>query len=75
MTEYLNCNLLIMESEVEKRIGMTMQTVGAVKKVHESRVISREVKVTVFEAVAIPTLTYYGCKSWVLKERESPDCK
>ena len=51
-----------MGSEVERRIGMTMQTTGAMKKVHESREISREAKVTVFEAVAIPALMY-GCKS------------
>jgi len=54
---------------VERRIGMTMQTVGAMKKVYESREISREAKATVFEAVAIPTLIY-GCKVWVLTERE-----
>ena len=57
-------------SEVERRIGMTIQTAEAMKKVYESRDISREVKVTVFEAVVIPTLTY-GCESWVLKERET----
>ena len=39
------------------------------KKVYDSREISREAKVTVFEAVAIPALTY-GCESWVLTERE-----
>ena len=60
-----------MGSEVERLIGLTMQTAGAMKKVDESRDISREAKATVFEAVAIPTLTlYYGCESWVLKERE-----
>ena len=48
---------------------MTMQAVGAMKKVYESREISREAKVAVFKAVVIPTLTY-GCESWVLKERE-----
>ena len=48
---------------------MTMQTVGAMKKVYDSRGISRGAKVTVFEAVAIPALTY-GCESWVLTERE-----
>ena len=58
-----------MGSEVERRIGMTMQTVGAMKKVYECREISREAKATVFEAVVIPTLTY-GCDSWILKERE-----
>ena len=47
-------------SEVERRIGMTIQTVQGMKKVYESRDICREVKVT---------LTY-GCESWVLKERE-----
>ena len=39
-----------------------MQTVGAMKKVYDSRKISREAKVTVFEAVAIPALTY-GCEA------------
>ena len=56
-----------MKSEVERRIGMTMKAVGAMKKVYESRKISREARVSVFKAVAVPTLTY-GCKSWVLKE-------
>ena len=60
-----------MEGEVEKRIGMTVQTVGAMKKVYESREVSREAKVTVYEVVVIPTLTY-GCETWVLKEREKP---
>ena len=59
-----------LESEVERRIGMTMQAVGAMKKVYESREISREAKVAVFKAVAVPTLTY-GCESWVLKKRET----
>ena len=58
-----------MKSEVERRIGMTMKAVGAMKKVYESREISREAKVAVFKAVAVPTLTY-GCESWVLRERE-----
>jgi len=58
-----------MGGEVERRIGMTMQTVGAMKKVYESREISREAKVTVFESVTIPTLTY-ECEVWVLTERE-----
>ena len=58
-----------LESEVERRIGTTMQAVGAMKKVYESREISREAKVAVFKAVAVPTLTY-GCESWVLRERE-----
>ena len=58
-----------MGSEVERRIGMTMQTVGPIRKVYGSREISRGAKVTVSEAVAIPALTY-GCESWVLTERE-----
>ena len=63
-----------MEGEVERRIGMTVQAVGAMKNVYESREVSREAKVTVYEAVVIPTLTY-GCETWVLKERESLGCK
>ena len=47
-----------MGSKVERRIGIIMQTVGAMKKVYASRDINREAKVSVFEAVAIPTLTY-----------------
>ena len=35
---------------------------GGMRKGYESREISREAKVTVFEAVVIPTLTY-GCES------------
>ena len=37
---------------------MTMQTEGAMKKVYDSREISREAKETVFEAVTIPALMY-----------------
>ena len=47
-----------LESEVERRIGMTMQAVGAMKKVYESRETSREANVAVFKAVAVPTLTW-----------------
>ena len=50
-----------LESEVERRIRMTMRAVGAMK-VYESREISREAKVAVFKAVMVPTLTY-GCES------------
>ena len=39
---------------------MIMQAVRAMKKVYESRDISREAKVAVFKSVAVPTLTY-GC--------------
>ena len=46
---------------------MTMQTVGAMKKVYDSREINRGAKAIVFEAVAIPALTY-ECESWVLTE-------
>ena len=49
-----------LENEVERRIGMTMQAVGSMKTVYESREISREAKVAVFKSVAVPTLTY-GC--------------
>ena len=68
-TVYLGVKLSEDGKMVERRIGMTMQTVGTMKKVYDSREISREAKVTVFEAVAIPALTY-GCESWVQTERE-----
>ena len=36
---------------------MTRQAVGAMKKMYESKEISREAKVAVFKAVVFPTLT------------------
>ena len=39
-----------MGSKVERRIRMTMQSGGAMKKVHESRGISRKAKVAVYNS-------------------------
>ena len=50
-----------MESEVERKFGMTMQAVGAMKKVYESTEISKVEKVAVFKAVVVQTLiVLYG---------------
>ena len=47
-----------MESEVERRIELTMQAVRAINKVRESTENRREANVAVFKAVAVPTLFY-----------------
>ena len=52
-----------MEGELERRVGIAMSTVGAMKaKVFGNRGLS-------CNAVVVPTLTY-GCESWVLREKE-----
>ena len=53
---------------------MTMQSVGEMKKVYESRGVSREAKVIVFKAVAMPTLIY-GCGRGFLGRERSQGFK
>ena len=60
----------IKEGELERRIGIAMSTVGAMKKkAFRNRGLSCKAKVQVYNAVVVPTLTC-GCKSWVLREKE-----
>ena len=57
------------ESELE-RIGMAAITVGALREpVCGNKELSKEAKLTVYNAVVVPTLVY-GCEAWVLKERD-----
>ena len=43
---------------------------GAVRRtVFGNRELSREAKMTVYNAVVIPTMVY-GCEAWVLKDRD-----
>ena len=52
-----------------------MSTVGAMKeKVFGNRGLSCKAKVQVYNAVVVPTLTY-GCKAWVLREKENQGCR
>ena len=59
-----------MERELERRIGIGMSTVRAIKaKVFENRGLSWKTKVQVYNAMVVPMMTY-GCESWVLREKE-----
>ena len=59
-----------MEGELERRIGIGMSTVGAMKaKVFENRGLSWKAKMQVYNAMVVPMMTY-GCESWVLREKE-----
>ena len=59
-----------MESELERRIGGAATVLGALRKmVFGNRELSSEVKMTVYNAVVVPTLVY-GCETWVLKDRD-----
>ena len=60
----------IMESELERRIGRATTVMGALRRtVFGNRELSSEVKMTVYNAVVVPTLVY-GCETWVLKDRD-----
>ena len=64
-----------MEGELERIVGIAMSTVGAMKeKVFGNRGLSCKAKVQVYNAVVVPMLTY-GCKSWVLREKENQGCR
>ena len=59
-----------MEGELERRIGIGMSTVGAMKvNVFENRGLSWKAKMQVYNAMVVPTMTY-GCESWVWKVKE-----
>ena len=59
-----------LEGELERRIGIAMSTVGAMKaKVFENRGLSWKAKMQVYNAMVVPMMTY-GCESWVLREKE-----
>ena len=59
-----------MERELERRIGMAATAVGALREpVFGNKELSKEAKLTVYNAVVVPTLVY-GCEAWVLKERD-----
>ena len=59
-----------MEGELERRIGIAMSAVGAMKeKVLGNKGLSCKAKMRVYNAMVVPMLTY-GCKSWVLREKE-----
>ena len=63
-----------MEGELERRIGIAMSTVGAMKAiVFESTGSSRKVKMEV-NAMVVRMMTY-GCESQVLREKENPSCR
>ena len=51
-----------MEGELERRIGIAMSTVGAMKeKVFGNRGLSCKVKLQVYDAMVVPMFTY-GCE-------------
>ena len=59
-----------MEGELEKRIGIAMSTVRAMKeKAFGNRGLSCKAKMQVYNAMVVPMLTY-GCESWVIREKE-----
>ena len=59
-----------MESELERRIGRAATVVGSIRKtVFGNKELSNEAKMTVYNAVVVPTLVY-GCETWVLKDRD-----
>ena len=59
-----------MEGELEKRIGIAMSTVGAMKaKVFRNRGLSWKAKMQVNNAMVVPMMMH-GCESWVLREKE-----
>ena len=59
-----------MESELERTIGMAATAVGALREpVFGNKELSKEAKLTVYNAVVVPTLVY-GCEAWVLRERD-----
>ena len=59
-----------MEGELERRIGIVMSTVGAMKeKVFGNRGLSCKDKLQVYNAMVVSMFTY-GCESWVRREKK-----
>ena len=59
-----------MESELEHKIGLAATAAGALREpVFGNKELSKEAKLTVYNAVVVSTLVY-GCEAWVLKERD-----
>ena len=59
-----------MESELGWRIGMAATAAGALREpVCGNKELSKEGKLTVNNAVVVPTLVY-DCEAWVLKKRD-----
>ena len=64
-----------MEGELERRIGIAMSTVRAMKeKVFGNRGLSCKDKLQVYNAMVVSMFTY-GCKWWVLREKENQGCR
>ena len=63
-----------MEGELERRIGIAMSTVRAMRAiVFENRGLSHKVKMEV-NAMVVPMMTY-GCELRVLREKKNPRCR
>ena len=57
-------------NELNRRIGRAATVVGALRRtVFGNRELSSEAKMTVYNAVVVPTLVY-GCEAWVSKDRD-----
>ena len=60
-----------MKSELERRIGRPTTVCSGVSEKNglENRELISKAKMTVYNAVVVPTLVY-GCEAWVLKDRD-----
>ena len=59
-----------MEGELEWRISMATTAAGTLREpVFENKELRKETKLTVYNAVVVPTLVY-GCEAWVLEGRD-----
>ena len=55
---------------MEKNIGRVATSGGALSKtVFRNKDLSRQAKMTVYNAVVVPTMVY-GCEAWVLKDSD-----
>ena len=59
-----------MGNKLQRRIGRAATVVGALRRmVFGNRELISEAKMTVYNAVVVPTLVY-ECGTWVLKDRD-----